>query len=631
MGILIPAALALLALAIPIIVFYMLRLRREEFSVSSSLLWRRALQDRTANAPWQRLRRNLLLLLQLLLLLLLVFSLARPFLFTDAIAAGNIVVVLDGSASMQAADEAGAARRFDRARQEVGALIDGLQGNERMSLIFAGPSAEVLVQSSGDKAALHAALNGLTPSNGIADIVPAVTLAAASARQLGDATTVLISDGAFGQTSALPQVPGKAHYLSVGKSSRNIGITALSLRDAPAGPQLFAAILNSGKEPASALFSIDIDGKLRDSQQVDLAAGEEKTITLQDLPLDMQTAHARLSATDKAANALATDDEAWVLRPKPPPSSVLLVSENNSFLEKSLSLIPDARLFKAAPAQYAPSSNFGLTVFDAYMPPQLPKGNLLIFAPPSTTLTPVSGTIPYPVVGPVDVNDPLMRFVDLSGTHIALAQRIITPSWARVLARTTAGDPLILAGETNGRRVAVVAFDLHQSDLPLQVAFPILISNLVEWLQPSTIVDAPPTLRAGDAINIRALPEADEIIVTSPGGAGTQTSLRPAAQVSFAATDALGVYSVQQKSKGKTVGPPAEFAVNLFSREESDITPYPELTFAGTNDSPATASARRPLEIWPWVLLASLLLLSIEWWFYNRAGVPRRRWRRVAR
>ncbi|MGA7732327.1 MAG: BatA domain-containing protein, partial [Chloroflexia bacterium] len=100
MGILLPAALALLALAIPIIILYMLRLRREELSISSSMLWRRALMDRTANAPWQRLRRNLLLLLQLLLLLLLVLGLARPFVSARTGVAGNLVLVLDASASM---------------------------------------------------------------------------------------------------------------------------------------------------------------------------------------------------------------------------------------------------------------------------------------------------------------------------------------------------------------------------------------------------------------------------------------------------------------------------------------------------------------------------------------------------
>ena len=68
MSFLTPTFLALAALAVPIILLYMLRLRRREVPVSSTMLWQRLMQDREANAPWQRLRRNLLLLLQLLML-----------------------------------------------------------------------------------------------------------------------------------------------------------------------------------------------------------------------------------------------------------------------------------------------------------------------------------------------------------------------------------------------------------------------------------------------------------------------------------------------------------------------------------------------------------------------------------
>ena len=76
MSFLAPLALALAALGLPILILYMLKLRREEQVVSSTMLWQQVLRDQQANAPWQRLRRNLLLLLQLLLLFLLVMALA---------------------------------------------------------------------------------------------------------------------------------------------------------------------------------------------------------------------------------------------------------------------------------------------------------------------------------------------------------------------------------------------------------------------------------------------------------------------------------------------------------------------------------------------------------------------------
>lgn len=631
MGVLIPAALALLALAIPIILFYMLRLRREELSVSSSLLWRRALQDRTANAPWQRLRRNLLLLVQLLLLLLLVLSLARPFLLGGAAAAGNMVVVIDASASMQSTDEDSGRTRFERARGEVDALIDGMGGDNRMSVVWAGPSPSIVVSASGNKTTLHGAVRALNASNGGADMASALTLAAATARQLGDATVVLISDGSLaapGEPNNLPRMPTRAKYVNVGKSARNVGITSLSLRDAAGGPQLFAGVFNSGPQPVSAMLTFYVDGKLRDSRKVDVGAGADATVTLEGLPLDTALVEARLSVPGKGDNILAADDRAWALRPKAPAQNVLLVSEGNSFLEKALNLMPNVKLFKVKPADYAPSNGFALTVLDGAMPAQVPGGNLLLFAPPNSPLLPVSGTLAYPTLGTVDVNDPLMRFVDLSGTHIGSASRILLPGWARVLARTGDGDPLVVAGETGGRRVVGVAFDLHQSDLPLQVAFPVMLTNFVEWLQPGTSVDAPPSLRPGDPITIRAIPQADEVAITAPSGGsaeGKRTSMQAGPQVSFAGTEQLGVYTVQQSAKGKPLGDPERFAVNLFSREESDVTPHPELAFTGTGDQAATGPAERPLEIWPWVLLASIALLAVEWWLYNRAGVARRR------
>ena len=97
------ALIGALVLGPIIVAMYLLKLRREERRVSSTFLWQRVVRDVEANAPWQKLRRNLLLLLQLLLLLLLVLALARPFFLTNGIAGKNLIIVVDRSASMGAA------------------------------------------------------------------------------------------------------------------------------------------------------------------------------------------------------------------------------------------------------------------------------------------------------------------------------------------------------------------------------------------------------------------------------------------------------------------------------------------------------------------------------------------------
>src|SRR5438093_13654714 len=112
-----PIAFAFAATIPVVIVFYLLKRKRMVKLVSSTLLWQRFLADTQASAPFQKLRRNWLLLLQILLLLLAVFALARPF-FSGQVKQSRLrVLILDGSASMQASDERPA--RFQKASSEA--------------------------------------------------------------------------------------------------------------------------------------------------------------------------------------------------------------------------------------------------------------------------------------------------------------------------------------------------------------------------------------------------------------------------------------------------------------------------------------------------------------------------------
>ena len=156
MSFLAPVAFAAMALAIPILLLYMLRLRRREVLISSTFLWRQVVQDTEANTPWQRLRRNLLLFLQLLILLLLVLALARPFVTVPTISAGKIALLVDASASMTADDVAGETR-FAAALEQAHQMVNNMNPQDIISLVRVADIAEPLTSYTADKSELRRA------------------------------------------------------------------------------------------------------------------------------------------------------------------------------------------------------------------------------------------------------------------------------------------------------------------------------------------------------------------------------------------------------------------------------------------------------------------------------------------
>ncbi|MCA9931885.1 MAG: VWA domain-containing protein, partial [Anaerolineales bacterium] len=254
MSFLTPLFLLLGLLAAPIILLYMLRLRRREVLVSSTLLWQKLLRDREANAPWQKLRRNLLLILQLLILAMLVLALARPFIPVPSVVSGSVVVLLDGSASMLAVDVE--PTRFAAAKEEVTRLIGDLGGNSQMTIIKVGTTPTVLAPPTNDRTVLRQALADVQPDPATADWQAAFALATGAAQGFRNARIVIISDG--GLPDDLPPLPVESIYLSVGESGENLAISALATRETEDGIQLFASITNEGVLDRTALLSLSL-------------------------------------------------------------------------------------------------------------------------------------------------------------------------------------------------------------------------------------------------------------------------------------------------------------------------------------------------------------------------------------
>jgi Ca-activated chloride channel homolog len=634
MGLLFPIGLIFLALAIPIIIFYLLKVKREDLAVSSSFLWRKVIEDKQANAPWQKLQKNWLLLLQLLLLILFVFILSRPFFTSEARAAGNIVVLLDASAGMQATDIA--PNRFEKGKEEVRSLIEGMGNNDKMTLVLMRSYPEVLVSSSSNKGDLRAALEKAKVTSEPVNARGAVTLAAANADRNPGTTVVVVSNGSFARDDTLPPLRAKVSYVKIGTSNENQAITALRVRESGVSPQLYIGLHNYAADAAKVSLEVTINNKpFENPREVDLAAGGKVDLTLVNLPTDSRLITAKITPVGGGKDYLSVDNQAWTVRGAATPQRILVVTTGNTFLETVLKLLPNYKIFQTDPTEFPnlkDRNNYDLYIFDKYSPDVLPaQGGIFMIDPTNSALFPVSATVNTPVITNFDKNDPILRYTEPNIISIAQVNQYEVPTWARVVASDANKVPLIIAGERQGQRVVVMGFNLNNSDLAVSYQFPILLTNVLGWLQPLGAVGTVTEVNPGEPVSFSIGTTNEQITVQPPRGGAT--ILKPTNNVAaYTETFETGVYSVTRRLQATpvagTAGRPTilndNFVVNLFSESASKIEPLDELGLQGiVNPGQTTSSVKTEQEFWQYIALVALVLLLLEWYiFYKGFRLP---------
>lgn len=617
-----PLALALSALAIPIVMLYMLRLRRTEMSISSTFLWQQLVRDREANAPWQKLRMNRLLFLQLLILAALVLALARPFTTVKTITTGRIVLLLDASASMKASDVD--PQRFAEARQIALDLVDTLGADDTMTVIRVAEVPEVLAAASRDKLVLRTAIDEATASDATADWSAAITLAAAGAVGVDELKVVIITDG--GLPADLPPVPGDVRFVSVGESAENLALSALATASLPGqSPQLFARISNYGAEDAEVIMDLRLDGSdaLFTARRYAVPARGYVDIFDIDLPDDFETlaAHLTLPSAAPTDDYLSLDDRAYAVRDRSGAGRVLLVTDDNIFLEQIFRSLRGVELYRAQPDADLGVGEYDLIVLDGVLPDDLPDGDLLIVNPPRAAgFFTLGNTLRAEAPLSVYPDDPRVRNLAtfIESVNLAEFRALRDVDWGTVLIAT--GDyPLVVAGEVDDRQVVVMPFDVRypNTDLVLQPAWPILIAELTGWFSPPRITDVSASLSPGAPVTVRFIDNADRAVITLPDG--KRTILEPdASEVVFANTLQSGVYRVELQRGGDTIKS-EQFAVNLFDPLESDIAPEASVQIGTTTISRDAREESGRREFWPWVAGAGLVILVVEWAAYHRS------------
>jgi Ca-activated chloride channel family protein len=283
--------------------------------------------------------------------------------------------------------------------------------------------------------------------------------------------------------------------------------------------------------------------------------------------------------------------------------------------------LPGVGLVRLAPDQPLPAEPYDLYVYDGVITGTLPSGNLWLIAPSASGSDgfpiEVGGFFTATAITRTASDDPLLRYVDLSELHVLRARAVVPPPGARVLIEAE-GGPLLFTADQPERRLAVLTFDLHDSDLPLQVAFPILTANLADWLLPQGAARLPATVRPGDPVPIIPLDsETTEVAISVPDGSRYLLSIGEEPPI-FAATEQLGTYLISELDRSGDVLQSAAFAVNLFNETESDITPRDIVRVGQTEVTAAVREGEGRREFWPWLVGAALGVLAVEWWAYQQ-------------
>src|SRR5258706_13117528 len=95
-------------------------------------------------------------------------------------------------------------------------------------------------------------------------------------------------------------------------------------------------------------------------------------------------------------------------------------------------------------------------------------------------------------------------------------------------------------GQDGDRRVAILPFDLQQSNLPLMSAFPILMANMVNYLSPPGVVQSS-EVHTGSPESLLPLPQVEGVRVVAP--TDQATALRPGrGPMTYRAPDLAGRY-----------------------------------------------------------------------------------------
>lgn len=595
-----PNALWFLFLIPVLILMYILKQRYEERQVSSLYLWQQVIMDLDATSPFQRLKRNLLLFLQLLILLLCIFALTNPFVWWKNNNYENIVIIVDASGSMSSLGEEDT--RLEEAKKKAEALINSLSSSSKMTLISAAKNVKVQVSGSNDKKEVLNKLNAIEQTNSAGNIEDAYSLVKAICNQYESYRVIYYTDNGVDLKGLNGEV------VKLGLLRPNVSLDYIAQSKESNGLKVMIRVTNHSDENTEVEICLYGEEKLISIKNEVLAGGQTKTVYFDNVPQSTKYIYGELTQKD----GLLEDNKIYSIVKQMDTKKILLSTDQNIFLEKALNTLKDIELFKTLPDEKI-NEEFDLYIYDGDFQGDIPKtGSLLFINPQKDNSFFKIGQVQDGGKASIETHA-ITKYMNNIDFVISKLQAVEMPHWANLLLKVGEQEAAF-AGELKGQKIAVVSFDLHNSDFPLTTEFPIFINNLISYLIDRDTMTSS-KYSCGEDIEITPLPEAEKLFIKSPNNQKIELSskypIRP-----FEKTYSPGIYEISQKVDDKEI---VKLVAVNFPISESGFNNINSVDSIGAENSNASSSSNRGgINMLNTLLMLALLVIVIEWVAYIR-------------
>jgi hypothetical protein len=306
-------------------VFHLLRIRRPQMRVITTLFWSLAVEAAPARSLWHRFRHPGTYALLLAIAALLVFALGRPE-FTRARAdATSAVVVLDAGMSMSSPLAERGGSRFDAARAAVLDEVRRYAADDEIAVLVLDPLPRVLLAFDEPRCVLAARLNATACAATPASRTAGTGLATALLQKRPRPQMVMVTDRPLADAASSAEGSMiETRLIAVGAPQDNAAVLDAVFEpreDNPLRGRLVATIGYWGAAPVEKRVLIEFDGATLHAETVRLDAGTTGTVAVEDLVADGRDISIRLPDPD----AIAADNVAHFRLPRRNPIRVAVM------------------------------------------------------------------------------------------------------------------------------------------------------------------------------------------------------------------------------------------------------------------------------------------------------------------